>query len=126
MTLEQRLAVERRFLAAYFLCPRDVDIEQRDFVAPEHGLLYDVMREVEETWPTPAPPLSCHVYDPCALVLVREFVRLRAAERNPTGAVSIAEWAERYVADELMREQVTPHALTDLVELVRACPRCGR
>lgn len=129
-TYDQRVADERRLLAALFLYPRAVELEARHFLAPDHGLLFDCVEQAFAIAPWPAA--NRHCYDDIALEVVVECVRQRgreldhALDRFPERAAQLAAWARGYIVDVLMAQAVTAHAIDDLVEIVRVCPRCGR
>jgi hypothetical protein len=132
LTVDQRVNVERRLLAALFLWPRHVDISPRDFSEPEHGAIYEVICDAAQFY-VPAE-LEAHTlyYDSGFLEVVIGFARDYAAEKrramrgyhgDPAG------WAAHvrtYFESILLRQPVTRDQITELVQLVRQCPRCGK
>lgn len=130
LTYPTRLLVERRLLAALFLWPRAVELEPRHFLAPEHGALFEVLEEARVLFPSVFQlPAETTIYDDCSVPIVvglaRDYARRGALGEVPGVANDFGDWTERYLA-ELLYERVTQHAIDDLVEQVRECPRCGR
>lgn len=111
-TWPERLTTERRLLAALFLWPTRVELEAQHFLAPAHGALFtaiqaagDVLLDENRTLPA-----------------LREFI----AWDDRDDLFSSVGGLDDYVIEQLVPMPVTPHAIPDLVELVRQCPRCGR
>lgn len=127
---EQRIAVERRLLAGLFLYPRAVDLEARNFLASDHGVIFEVLQDAYERFPWPAAT-PC-TFDDMALAVVLSLVQERAHDvmqwlgRSWSQPAHLAQWAEEYFINVLMMQAVTAHGVADLVEQVRECPRCGK
>ena len=119
-----RLQTERRLLAVLFRWPRLVDLEPRHFVAPAHAALFDALQEVQRTWPVESL-VDDRGYDDIGLALIAWCL-----ERDQL--LHFFRWVggvRRFVIEDLMRiEMPAPDEddLATMVELVRACPRCGK
>lgn len=129
-TADARLASERRFLAALFLYPHVVDIERHHFLAAQHGILFECIRDAFETFPWPHSRDGA--FDDVALAIVLEIVKQRAREvsewmgRPEWNDFHVRGWAESYFHESILSQAVTSYALDDLRQQVRECPRCGR
>jgi hypothetical protein len=127
---DQRIAVERRLLAALFLYPRDVDLEAHHFLASQHGVMFDCIRAAYREFPWVHS--TGHWYDDLALAVVLGLVQQHAHDlmswlgRSWSRPAELARFAEEYFIHVLMEQRVTAYAIDDLVEQVRACPRCGK
>lgn len=134
-TVSPRLADERRLLSALFLFPRAVfEIDARHFIAADHALLFEALQDAFAVFPW--EPVRDGAYDDMALAIVMGLVRQRITEiRLSLGdapaavrshVASVGEEYDHYIARVLMAQAVTAHAVDDLIDLVHACPRCGR
>lgn len=109
---EARVDAERRLLAALYLWPRAVDLEPRHFLFPTHGVLFVALQELGDRL----------LDDEAAIPLLRALVQRMRLERMFLSVRGV----ENFVIEELVPQEVTPHAIDDLVAQVRECPRCGR
>ena len=111
-TWTARLEVERRLLAALFLWPRLIELDPRAFLSPQLGALYAAWQAVgEHYW---------HAANGGVRLLRSQL------DLDGFGAMFRSDGQLVQFLNELPLESVTEHAIVDLVELVRECPRCGK
>lgn len=111
-SLDTRLQLEQRLLAALFLWPREIDLDAHHFASQVHAALFFALQELGGAIWGPDGGLQ-RVID----VLDRECeTRMFASSGGVTS----------FVCEQLPLEWATEDAIDTLVEQVRACPRCGR
>jgi hypothetical protein len=129
-TAAARLELERDLLAALFLWPRRVQLERRDFLAPEHGALFEVIEEAAALYPPAVIADDALTYDAAFLTAVVAMARDHVVQGYVASHVfhagEWAQWAKRYILDELLTRPAARAAIDRLVAEVRQCPRCGR
>lgn len=120
----QRLDLERCLLAALFLWPREVDIPPRCWTTAEHSFLFRLIQEAG-FW-----LLDVETAIPAMRVLLERDIDATSRQSHPgvreREVARLVRAYEDYIIMELLPIEVTAHAIDDLVEQMKECPRCGR